>query len=389
MRKQVGNVALMQKMNRLKVLNLVRMQPDISRPGISEQTGLALSSVTNITSYLLEHNLLWENGTNQAVGAGRRSTRLRFKEEAYGLIIASFDEREARVFYTDLGGNVLDSIRIPISAGTPRKTVGLLEEQIAGLLCRYGREKTLAAGVIFSGLVLDGSHFVISASMKWKENDIRSLLEKSTGLPVFVENISRPKAVWYANSENVRDRTSLLFVDLENGIGSVQMKEGRINHSFLGEIGHTTVAEDGEVCFCGNRGCLEAMCSPARIRRVYQAFSEGKECSLEEISEKYEQKEEAAVKAVEECAQYLGIGLANLIMLTHPAVLVLNNRDFSECRRVVSKAMEVCRKRAHPSLTKQLDVREIAVSEEDAVKGAAAEMCDWIFALDSPYNPVE
>ena len=368
MGKQVGNVALMQKMNRLKVLNLVRKQTDISRPCIAEQTGLALSSVTNITSYLLEQGLLAENGTNQASGAGRRSTRLRFKEEAYGLIIAAFNEKQARISYTDLGGRILDSIQTQINAGTPEQMIALLENKIGILLERYGKERILAVGVIFSGLVLRGSHFVLSASMKWKESDIKSLLEEATGLPVFVENISRPKAVWYASSVEAQEMDDILFVDLENGIGSVQLKDGVINQSLLGEIGHTTVARDGELCFCGNRGCLEAMCSPKRLKKLYEERSEA--------------------EAVAECAGYLGLGLANLIMLTHPRVLVVNNKDYVDSPMFIKMALDECRSRAYPVLTGNLEIIQVNVSEEEAVKGAAIEMCDWLFALSSDHNPV-
>jgi Fic family protein len=62
MAKQIGNAHLMQKMNRLKVLNFIRKNPGTSRPLIAEQTGLSLSSITNVTSYLLNLGLLTESG---------------------------------------------------------------------------------------------------------------------------------------------------------------------------------------------------------------------------------------------------------------------------------------------------------------------------------------
>lgn len=93
MNRQVGNVALMQKMNRLKVLNFVRRNPDVSRPNISAATGLSLASITNITSYLLDLGLLMESGTEKVGRVGRKSTLLRFCADVYDLICIFLTEK--------------------------------------------------------------------------------------------------------------------------------------------------------------------------------------------------------------------------------------------------------------------------------------------------------
>ncbi len=388
MGKQVGNVQLMQKMNRLKVLNLVRRNQDIARPAIAEQTGLSLSSITNITAYLLEEGLLEECGTEPAERVGRKSTLLRFRTEAYGLVIASLNENRAEVSYTDLEGKIQSYDTVEIVGLSPERVITRLEEHINTLLDKYGKENTLAIGVIFSGLVLDGSRFVLSSSMKWKKVDIKKSLEADTGLPVYVENISRSKAIWYSSTHD-RDEKNMLFVDLENGIGAVQVCRGAINRSLLGEIGHTTVEKDGEPCFCGNKGCLEAMCSVNRLIRLYEEQSGTKDVTLTEIAQRYELCDKAARYAVNDCATYLGIGLANLIMMSHPAVLVLNASDFAECPMLITEAMEECKRRAYLALTKELKICRVMVGREEALKGAAVELCDRLFDLGSAYNPVQ
>ena len=210
----------------------------------------------------------------------------------------------------------------------------------------------------------------------------------ATGLPVYVENISRSKAVWYSSVQD-RDEKNMLFVDLENGIGAVQISRGVINQSLLGEIGHTTVEKDGEPCFCGNKGCLEAMCSARRVVTLYEEQSGEEGLTLAEVAKYYEQGDTAAKYAVSSCASYLGIGLANLIMLSHPAVLVLNLGDFAQCPMVVARAVEECKRRAYPVLIKDLKICPVTVGREETLKGAAVELCDYLFDLGSPYNPVQ
>ena len=188
MAKQVGNGQLMQKMNRLKVLDYIRRNPDSSRPIIAEQTGLSLSSITNVTSYLLDSRLLTENGTEQADRVGRKSTLLRFNSEAYGLILASLTEKQAEVSYTDLDGRVLSSHGFSTEGRSQSEVLSLLEQHISDLLQQFSHKNPLAIGVIFSGLILDDSRFVMSSSMKWRHLDIKKHLETRTSLPVFVEN---------------------------------------------------------------------------------------------------------------------------------------------------------------------------------------------------------
>ena len=72
-----------------------------------------------------------------------------------------------------------------------------LKESVSSLVKTYGNERILGIGIGISGLILDGNRFVMSSRLRWKSFDIKKVLEKSTGLPVFVDNISLIKAVWY------------------------------------------------------------------------------------------------------------------------------------------------------------------------------------------------
>ena len=374
------------------MLDFIRRNPNITRPVIADETGLSLASITNITSYLLESGLLTESGIEPAERVGRKSIFLRFHTEAYGLILVSLKESLADISYTDLDGKVLSRQALDISGLSQSQVIALLEQRISDFIQKHTDKRPLAIGVIFSGLVLDNSRFVLSSSMKWTQLDIKKSLEESTSLPVFVENISRVKAVWYANSSKKRDVKNMLFVDLENGIGAVQLSHGVINRSVLGEIGHTTIEKDGEPCFCGNRGCLEAMCSAQRVKKLYALYAKKTDDShitLAEINALCRQSDTYALAAVKDCAQYLGIGLANLITLLHPSMLVLNIGDFSQCPALLEEAVQQCRLRTYPTLTQDITICYVDITGKEALRGAAFEVCDRLFDWNSPYNPVQ
>ena len=387
MNKQVGNVRLMQQMNRLKVLNFIRNNPDIVRPVIAEKTGLSLATITNTTSYLLDLNLIVECGTEQVGRVGRKSTLLRFNGNAYGLVCIILGKENIDIVHTNLNGDIISRLRTEMS-DSPEKVIKAVRKSVNEIITKVGKENILGISIGISGLVLDGSRFILSSSLKWKGFDIRKTLMTDTGLPVFAENISHLKAVWYFCCKKSADRRNMIFVDLENGIGATQFYKGNISRAVLGEIGHTTVDKDGEICFCGNRGCLEAMCSVERTLRLYQQYS-GNSISANELCSKYKKGDAAAKKAISECAGYLGIGLANIINLLNPSVMVINSGDMTCCQPLLDEAEKEMLSRAYPALTKELSIYEINITEEETIKGAAFNLCDRLFDISFDGNIVE
>lgn len=385
----VGNSQLIQKMNRLKVLNYIRKNPDTPRNIIAKETGLSVASLTNITSYLISAGLLTECGTEQASRVGRKSTPLRFAADSYGLVCISIGADTISVSHTDLNGKIIDSSVICDGNMHPSKVVEPIRAYISSLLDEYGKDRILAIGISISGLVLDGSRFVVSSSLKWKEFDLKAVLEKDTGLPVFVENMSLLKGVWYFNSNKTNATHNMVFVDMENGIGSCQFYKGEINRAMLGEIGHTTVKSDGEQCFCGNTGCLEAMCSVHRIEKIYNDSKRDTKYDFAHIVHKFHQGDAYAISAVKECATFLGIGLSSLVNICKPSVIVINTGQFTDLPELIDIAIEELYRRAYPALLEGLDIRRIYVKEHQAVGGAALNLCDRLFSIDFDGNIVE
>ena len=331
MTKQVANVQLMQKMNRLKVLDYVRRHPDASRSAIAAETGLSLASITNITAYLLESGLISENGVESADRVGRKRTLLRFCADRYATVCVVIEDRVAQVLLTDMEGAILTAEQLTTKGLSMEQVLQDITACIARLRQGEGVPPVLAVGVSVSGIVLEDGQFLVSTHMKWKNFPLRQRLEELCGLPVYVENVSFLRAAEYFYSLNSHEDTNMLFVDMEYGIGAVQYYNGAITRGTLGEIGHTTMKRDGEPCFCGNRGCLEAMCNPKRLLRLYESASGEEAEGLSVLEQLYAEEDPHARFAVEECGSYLGIGLANLVNLFNPTAIVVNTGDFTLC----------------------------------------------------------
>ncbi|MBQ3022932.1 MAG: ROK family transcriptional regulator [Clostridia bacterium] len=386
---QVANVQLMQKMNRLKVLNYVRRHPDCSRPEIARETGLSLASITNITAYLLDIGILSDNGTETVGRVGRKSTLLRFTSDAYNLICVFLSKDYINIYVTDLTGTPTRKVRHSTENLSSEKVIALIVESLSSLTKEIDKENILGIGVSISGLVLESSRFIFSSKFKWKAFDIKSILEESTQIPVFVDNISPVRATWHLNENTSENKDNILFIDLENGIGAAWFSGGQINTSVLGEIGHTTVKKDGEPCFCGNRGCLESMCSEKRLLSLFESSSGKRLSELSSLQSLYDDGSKPAVFAIEECGKYLGIGLANLVNLFNPSKLIINTGDFTNCPSLLSVAKEEISKRAFPVLTDSLEIECVTSNDDTTIRGMAYNLCDRLFDIACPHNIID
>ena len=381
MKVQAANVHLIQKMNRSKVLSFIRKNPWTTRSDIAYEPGLSLASITNLTSYLISNGLLKEVGMEDANRVGRKRTLLKFNSEGFRLICVMVYDETANIFITDLEGNVFSNECVSITDITQTRSINALLDALKNALEKSGKEITLGIGVFISGMILSKKNLALSSSHKIKNLDVKTLVENATGIPAFVENLSVIRAQSYVYNEDVSRVDNIIFVDMDNGIGAVQCSNGKVNRSILGEIGHTTVNPDGEECFCGNKGCLEVMCSAKRIISLYNSCSDSKCNNIEEISHKLSEDDPNANKALAECARYLGIGFANLVNLFYPSALVINRAGFSRCRAIFDEAVCEMKMRAYPALLQDLTITELDVSEEDTVRGAAFEMCERIFDI--------
>lgn len=187
---------------------------------------------------------------------------------------------------------------------------------------------------------LDPSRETVSSCTvgDWLHVPFRSLLQDAFGLPVWMEMDACAGALgeaWLGEGQGVAD---FIYVAVGTGIGAgIRLSGGMYHgwHGTAGEIGHTVIDPDGPRCYCGSHGCLEALASgPAIALRARQAIESGHQTMMPGLAangeitamtvfEAARAGDGVALDIVHETAQYLGIGLANLVNLLNPEVIAL------------------------------------------------------------------
>ena len=395
---EVGNVRLMQRINRLKVLEIIRAKGPLARPEIAKMTGLSPSSITNIITCLLERSLVAEMGTVESRDVGRKATLIRFNPSEHSIVAVNVEIDKANIALTDLSGHILAMRALPIDRHLPELDVlDLIRKEIILLLedKSIRRDKVIGIGLAVSGLVQDEGRFVFSSSLRWKGLSIREQFENLFQMPVFIQNNSRTKALW-ALSKYVEDSDrNVVFLDLAMGVGIVSFFEHRINEAVIGELGHTTVKKDGPPCFCGNRGCLELMCSvDAILNNCQEGLSQGR-CGIlaglmetgdgtltfETVLQAFAGGDADVRAVLQECGEYLGMGIANIINLFNPQRIIINGDLLLQSDFIEQTAKAEAGRRANEELTRGLTYRKVVICIEESIQGVALNVAGRMFEL--------
>lgn len=381
MKKQVGNVQLMQTINRVKVLHYFRQHPFSSRPQAAADIGLSPASLTNITSYLIDKNLLKEVGTEEVARVGRKSTLLCFNEDAKNLLLVGISRDTTNVFRVNLDGEPKEVKSLSMIGLKIDEVVSLICDKIQEYLDLYGESSFMGIGLFLSGLVLTGNRFIFSADLNWDEYDFVSKIEKITSLPVIIENTTVLNAIAFFNGTAYPSEENVIFLDMHEGIGMTYFSKGRVNTDILGEVGHTTVEMNGPECNCGNRGCLEIMSSADHALSLYQEATD-RAINIQELNKLVKESDPAAMEAVHKCAEYLGVALTNIMKLFMPSILVCNMGDYIKCRSIWEGAIHILQANIQKVFGRTLPVQEVTLKEKDVLAGMAIRICDKLFDVD-------
>ncbi|MGZ9160751.1 MAG: ROK family protein [Candidatus Limnocylindrales bacterium] len=164
------------------------------------------------------------------------------------------------------------------------------------------------------------TRFLVNVPGAWRDQPVAGPLETALGLPTGLINDARAFGLAELRLGAGRGARTLIGLTLGTGVGGVVAVDGRVllgHDGTAGEIGHQTIDPDGPPCGCGNHGCLEAF---ARADRIADACgTETAEAAIEAARA----GDAAALSGLERIGTYLGIGVANMIVVLSPDRVVI------------------------------------------------------------------
>ncbi len=312
------------------LLRLIRALQPISRIEIARRLDVNRSTVTDIVKPLISAGIIREEAyqpDDANRSQGRPPIGLRYNEDADFFIGLNLGVRHTQVGLATITGEILaeDEFETPSESKTALKTA---KEKIK-LLCATIENRTLRTiGVSVPGPTdAAGRKLLYAPHLGWSDVAIADALDFGE-VPVVVENDATAAALFESRMKLRTSTDNLLnnfiLVRSGTGIGVGLVMGGEIyrgtgrGQGFAGEFGHMTIVAGGKPCVCGNRGCWEKYASAASAASLYTgdrgAFDGSKMPRFVEIVARAKGGETRARTTLEKIGDYLGIGIANVIM---------------------------------------------------------------------------
>jgi glucokinase len=204
--------------------------------------------------------------------------------------------------------------------------------------------------------------------------ELKAELQRRLGWPVFLENDANAAAVGEMWLGAARGCTDVMSVTLGTGVGGGVILGGKLwrgSHGSAGEIGHTTVDPfSGLKCKCGNTGCLELFASATAIVRMARELGM-KELTAEEVYEAGGNGDQRAVSVFNRFGMYLGIGLANLINLIDPQIIVITGGAANGWDLFANEMYRQVGERAFRATAQQVKIARAECGDNAGLLGAA------------------
>jgi len=223
----------------------------------------------------------------------------------------------------------------------------------------------------------------------WIEVPLVQILRDELNLPIFLENDANAAALgewWLGAGKNV---DNLVLLTLGTGIGGGIIIEGEVLHGAwdtAAEIGHMIIHEGGLTCGCGKQGCLEAYASATGVvKRTLAAIEKGEktllinlvENRLEDITcelifKTAEKGDSLAKWIVEETARYLGIGIASIVNIINPEMVILSGGMIAAGDTLFKPVRKYAQENALAAAIKEVKIVPAALGGNAGAIGAAA-----------------
>jgi len=314
-------------------MNLLACGPS-TRAEIAERLGISAAAVTKAVRPLLSVGMLSEARSKKAAAAAGRPIQPLHVESDWGFFAgAKFTADEIVVAIVDLTGGTRATNRVDLHSPDPAKAAQLLAEVLQSLCLEVGItvDDLRCLGVAVSGDVdTDMGVVRFSPFLQWRSLPLASLIETATGCVTVIENDVRALAMvegFFGAGVGV---SSLALVTVGTGIGCAFFIDGKVlvgANGVSGELGHVPVGDPDTTCYCGGRGCLEAVAAePAILRQVSAALGRPV-TSMAEMAALARSGDVAVTEVMTRVGELIGRGLATLTNLVGPARIVLTGED--------------------------------------------------------------
>lgn len=369
---------------------------------LSELSGLINKSIPLITSAvndLVADGYVLESGLAPSTGGRRALTFLLNQKKERYIVAVAMDQLITKVVIYDLLNQVaMEAEQLKLNLSQDGAGIPVLLKFLKDYISRSGilPYQILGVGIGMPGFI-NAEEGINHTFFKVKgDGNFKKYMAKALDLPVFFENDSSLIALAEMKFGIARDTKDVMVLNVGWGIGLGMIINGSLfkGHSgYAGEFSHIPLSQSNKLCSCGKRGCLEVDTSLlVLVERAKSQIAEGVSSSLEHLfldesklpGDHFLLAAKAgdplAVSILSDAAFLIGKGIATLIHITNPKLIVLSGRGAIAGKILTAPIQQAINEFCIPMLAEHTDIKVSELVLDPALLGAATlvvENCDF------------
>ncbi|WP_152658423.1 ROK family transcriptional regulator [Oceanobacillus sp. CFH 90083] len=389
--KRTGDLKLIQELNRSIILETIRKYGPISRSEIAKKNDLSPTTVTSAVTELINEGYVVEGGTGTSSG-GRKPILLNFSPDNHYLIGVSISYSKITIADMNLEAEITMKRIYPTKGYTGTTLINYLLRLLEDFYAAQQDDGRQCIGIslIIQGIV-DSKKGVVHYNPVLLLEDVylRDSVEEHFNLPTWLDNDTNAYVLAEKNFGNFQDVENLIYITIGEGVGSGVIVNNTISRGEsggAGEFGHTSIDYQGELCSCGNKGCIENYISwPATSKRIMKEIETGKETILttfltndklfitpSEFVEAVNAGDSLAVAMNDDIAEYLSAGVVNLVHLFNPEVIILGGDVTNQNQLLINALQNKIKKKTLKPLYQDVNITTSSLGKEFEMVGAAS-----------------
>lgn len=313
---------------RTAVLDALRMDGPLTRLELAARSGLSRTTVSGLLTELTRRRLVGEVEAPAISTGGRPATSVALRPAAGLAVGADVGRTHVRVALVDLGHQLLaERVERLAVEDHPDEALEAAARLVDQTLAEAGHTRADLVGVgLGVPAPLDSAGEVGASSILpgWMGHRPAAELSRRLGVVVRSENDANLGALAESLWGSGRGHRIVVHMKAATGIGAGIVVDGALFRGAsgtAGELGHTTVRDGGDICRCGNRGCLELQVGGPAL--LAQARLSGLQVdTLEQLIDRARAGDAAGRRVLLDAGDQLGMALVNLVNLLNPDVIV-------------------------------------------------------------------
>ncbi len=399
----LGGARYINRLNKIKVLNIIRSSESLSRADIAKISGLSAPTISRIVDDLLTEGLAREIGEGVSQG-GRRPTLLKFSDRKNFIVGIDLGTTNIYGVLTDFEAKIIAEVNTPTCVEEGFASVMRRTSDVIGSLINEPsvKEKRIyGIGMAVAGLINRTRNIVeFSPDFHWHNVDVVEFLSRDHHYPIIFDNVTRVMAMgerWFGLGKQFKN---FICVNVGYGIGAGIIIDGKPLYGPLGmagEFGHITLNKNSLVqCDCGNFGCLEALASGNAIARSAKTrLAEGERSVLFDrcggeidkvtaamVADAAKQGDALAWNIFDGAMEYLGIGIAALVNLFSPEAVVIGGGVAQAGDILFEKVRKTINARSLNMISSNVSIRPATFGLKTAVMGAVSLVLNEVLSLN-------